>query len=163
MSPAILMWQKYTSCTNPHHISSQVCMLPLPVYVPVSAPPVIWHSAERMLVRITCVSGNADGTKGESINHHPTPLSPTSPSCTASVQMCRSDSVPLFYGGYGVSATWPARFYQDQMMNQQPIKYHTGVFSNPHSHLGGPRFKVWPINKLPWSTCLMAFLIFSST
>jgi len=100
MSSAIVMRQKYSSCTNPHHILSQVCMLPHPVHVLVSAPPVIWHSVQRMLVRITCVSGNADGTRGQSINHHPKPLSPTSPSCTASVQMCRNDPVPLFYGGH---------------------------------------------------------------
>jgi hypothetical protein len=71
-----------------------------PVYFPVSAPPVTWHSVQRMLVRITCVSDNADGIRGESIKHYPTPLSPSSPSCKASVQKCRSDSVPLFDGGH---------------------------------------------------------------
>ena len=163
MSPAITMQQKHISCANPHHISSQVCTFPLPLYVPVSAPPVIWHSVQRMLARTTCISGNADGTRGESINHHPTPMSPTSPSCTASVQKCRSNSVPLFHGGHWVSATWPARFYQDQIMNQQPIKYHMWMFSSPPSHLGCPRFKVWLINKLPWPTCFIAFPTPSST
>jgi len=158
-SPAILMGQKYISCTNPHHILSQVCVLPLPAYVSVSAPPVVWHSVQRMLVRITCVSGNAVGTRGESISHHPTPLCPTPASCTE-VQRW---PCPTFYGGHRVSATWPARFYQDKIMNQQPIKHHTCVFSNPPSHLGGATFKVWPINKLPWPTRLLTFLIPSST
>jgi hypothetical protein len=91
MSPPILMRQKYISCTITHHISSPVCMLLLPVCVPVSTPPVIWQSVHRMLVRTTYVSGNADGTRAESISQHATPQSSTSPSCTASVHKCRSD------------------------------------------------------------------------
>ena len=128
--------------STPYH--PQACMLPPPVYFLVSAPPVIWHSVQRILVRITHISDTADGTRWESTKHHQIP---SSPSCTASVQKCRNNSVPVFYRDHRVSATWPVRFYQDQIMNQQPIRCDSWVFSNPPSCLGGSRFKVWPTDQ----------------
>lgn len=58
---------------SPPYLISSLCAS-TPVYFPVSAPPVTRHSVQRMLLRITCVSDNADGIRGEGIKHYPTPL-----------------------------------------------------------------------------------------